>query len=112
MKLGPDELKLAISSSVRVSVPFVLVAPTVSTHGALPGAVTAPYCRWPWAFLPMLPAAVTTVMPRSVTRLAASVSGSVQYDSWIAAPTDMLTTRMLYVVRLATTQTSAAMMWL
>ena len=94
-KVGPDELKLAIVSSARVSVPLVLEAPTVSTQGALPGAVIAPYCSSPAAFFPMLPAAVTTVMPWSVTALTASVSGSVQYDSRIAAPTDMLTTRML-----------------
>ena len=81
MKVGPDELKPAIVSSLRVSVPLVLDAPTVSTHGALAGAVMAPYCSWPWAFLPMLPAAATTVMPLSVIALAASVSGSVQYDS-------------------------------
>ncbi len=66
---------------MRVSVPIVLEAPTVSTHGALPGAVMPPYCSLPAAFLPMLPAAATTVMPLSVTALAASVSGSVQYDS-------------------------------
>ena len=78
MKVGPDELKLAIVSSYRVSVPLVLEAPTVSTQGALPGAVIAPYCSCPCAFLPMLPAAVTTVMPWSVTAFTASVSGSVQ----------------------------------
>jgi len=38
---------------------------------------------------------VTTVMPRSVTRLVASVSGSVRYDSRMLAPTDMFTTLML-----------------
>ena len=43
--VGPDELKSAISSSLRVSVPIVLEAPTVSTHGALPGAVMPPYCN-------------------------------------------------------------------
>jgi hypothetical protein len=65
------------------------------TQGALPGAVIAPYCVWPLAFLPRLPAAVTTTTPASTTRLAASVSGSVRYDSVTAAPTDRLTTRML-----------------
>ena len=58
MKVGPDELKPAIVSSLRVSVPFVLEAPTVSTHGALAGAVMPPYCSSPAAFLPKLPAAV------------------------------------------------------
>src|SRR3954452_3461485 len=108
--VGPAELKLARVSSLRVSVPCVLEAPTVSTHGALPGAVIPPYCGWPAAFLPRLPAAVTTVIPRSVTRLAASVSGSVQNDSRMAAPTDMLTIRMLYNAWLSATQFSAAMM--
>jgi len=58
-------------------VPMVLEAPTVSTQGALPGAPMAPYCGWPFAALPMLPAAATTTMPASTARLAASVSGSV-----------------------------------
>src|SRR5262245_52519670 len=93
--VGPFELKSAIVSSPRVSVPLVLDAPTVRTHGALPGAVIAPYCSWSFWFFPRLPAAVTTVMPLSVTALAASVSGSVQYDSDTPAPTDMLTTLML-----------------
>ncbi len=77
--VGPDELKDAIVSSLRVSVPFVLEAPTVSTHGAFAGAVMPPYCRLPAAFFPKLPAAPTTTMPRSVNALAASVNGSVQY---------------------------------
>src|SRR5918911_1824041 len=34
--VGPRELKLATTSSPRCGVPWVLVAPTVSTHGALP----------------------------------------------------------------------------
>src|SRR5207237_1434439 len=97
MNVGPDELNGAIVSSSRVSVPMVLDAPTVRTHGALAGDVMAPHCNWPAAFLPRFPAAATTVMPLSVTRLTASVSGSVQYYSLTAAPTDMLTTLMLYV---------------
>jgi len=91
-------------------VPIVLDAPTVSTQGALPGAVMPPYCSLPSAFLPRLPAAATTVMPLSVSFLVASVSGSVQYDSWMPAPTDMLTTRMLYAFALAAIQPSAEMM--
>ena len=52
-------------------------APTVSTHGALPGDVMPPYCGCPFAFRPKLPAAVTTTIPASTARRAASVSGSV-----------------------------------
>jgi hypothetical protein len=37
----------------------------------------------------MLPAAATTVMPRSVTCLVANVNGSVQYDSEMPEPTEM-----------------------
>ena len=36
------ELNTAIVSSDRLAVPMWLDAPTVSTHGALPGAVTPP----------------------------------------------------------------------
>ena len=68
-------------SSWRRTVPLVLEAPTVITHGALPGDPIAPYCGWPLAALPRLPAAATTTMPASTARLAASVSGSVLYDS-------------------------------
>src|SRR5437762_1095842 len=95
MCVGPDELKGAIGSSSRVSVPMVLDAPTVSTHGALPGAVMPPHCNWPALFFPWLPAATTTVMPVSVTAFAARVKGSVQYDSYTPAPTDRFTTRIL-----------------
>ena len=61
--VGPRELNVAIVSSPRLGVPFVLEAPTVSTHGALPGALMPPYCGWPAAFLPQLPAAATTTTP-------------------------------------------------
>ena len=37
MYVGPRELKPPIVSSARFGVPFVLDAPTVRTHGALPG---------------------------------------------------------------------------
>ena len=93
--VGPRELKPAMTSSLRFNVPSVLDAPTVSAHGALPGAMMPPYCAPPFAFLPRLPAAVTTTMPLLVTARTASVNGSVQYDSRTAAPTDMFTTRML-----------------
>ena len=36
-------------SSARSTVPMWLDAPTVSTHGALPGAVMPPYCVCPSA---------------------------------------------------------------
>ena len=41
--VGPRELNAAIVSSARSTVPMWLDAPTVSTHGALPGAVMPPY---------------------------------------------------------------------
>ncbi len=41
---GPRELNDAIMSSARLTVPSWLDAPTVSTQGALPGAVMPPYC--------------------------------------------------------------------
>src|SRR5687767_815281 len=40
---GPRELYPAITSSVRMTVPSWLYAPTVRTQGALPGAVMPPY---------------------------------------------------------------------
>ena len=42
--IGPRELNLAIESSSRTRVPLVADAPTVSTQGALPGALIPPYC--------------------------------------------------------------------
>ena len=66
-----------IASSPRLVVLLVVEAPTVSTHGALPGAVMPPYCASPVTrSRPRLPAAVTTTMPESTARFAASVSGS------------------------------------
>jgi hypothetical protein len=41
--LGPIELKGATESSDLSMVPLWLEAPTVSTHGAFPGAVIPPY---------------------------------------------------------------------
>ena len=38
-------------SSWRRTVPLVLEAPTVITHGALPGEPMAPYCGWPFGGL-------------------------------------------------------------
>src|SRR5512144_1061267 len=78
--VGPRELNGAITSSDRSAVPMWLEAPTVTTHGALPGAVTPPYCVRPCGFRPLLPADATTTMPASTTRLAATVSGSALYD--------------------------------
>src|SRR5438128_1459779 len=94
--VGPRELNVAIVSSRRTGVPLVLDAPTVSTHGALPGAAMPPHCGKPAAFLPRLPAAVTTTTPLSTTRFAASVRGSVQNDSWTPAAIETFTTRILY----------------
>ena len=42
-----------------------LDAPTVNTHGALPGAVMPPYCVRPVARCAVVPAAATTTMPAS-----------------------------------------------
>ena len=92
----PSSCTGAMTSSVRSTVPCVFVAPTVRTHGALPGAVMPPYCVSPDPLRPKLPAADTTTMPASTARFAASVSGSDRYDSVTAAPTDRLMTRMLY----------------
>src|SRR3954470_15802841 len=39
---GPLELKLVIRSSPRTDVWFVFIAPTVMTHGSLPGAAMVP----------------------------------------------------------------------
>src|SRR4051812_17541681 len=47
MNPGPRELNAATVSSLRVIVPLWLEAPTVSTQGALPGAVIPPYCVTP-----------------------------------------------------------------
>ena len=52
-------------SSARSTVPMWLDAPTVSTHGALPGAVMPPYCVAPCGLRPLLPAAATTTIPAS-----------------------------------------------
>ena len=79
--VGPRELKAATVSSARSTVPLWLDAPTVITQGALPGAPMPPYCGLPSGPLPRLPAAETTTRPASTARLAASVSGSVVYDS-------------------------------
>ena len=74
---GPRELNAATMSSRRSTVPRSLEAPTVSTHGALPGEAMPPSCGCPAPSRPRLPAAATTTMPASTARLAASVSGSV-----------------------------------
>ena len=50
MAVGPRELNGAMVSSLRLAVPLAFDAPTVSTHGALAGAVMAPYCGLPLAF--------------------------------------------------------------
>ena len=44
MAAGPRELNAATTSSARSGVPLSSLAPTVSTHGALPGAAMLPYC--------------------------------------------------------------------
>ena len=95
IQVGPRELNPATWSSPRASVPAWVAAPTVSTHGALPGDVMPPNCVSPAAFWPRLPAAATTTMPASTARLAASASGSLAYDSNTPEATDRLITRML-----------------
>src|SRR6185436_595413 len=74
---GPRELNPAMVSSPRSAVPLWLEAPTVITHGALPGAPMPPYWGLPSGPRPRLPAAETTTSPASTARFAASVSGSV-----------------------------------
>src|SRR5690349_7533059 len=92
--LGPRELNAATASSARAAVPISLDAPTVSTQGAFPGAPTPPYSALPAGLRPRLPAAETTTMPASTARFAASVRGSVLYDSYTPAATERLMTRM------------------
>src|SRR5512138_3240610 len=93
--VGPCELNAPTVSSLRFTVPEWLDAPTVSTHGALPGAVMPPHCVCPFADCPRLPAAATTTIPAFAARRAASVSGSSQYDSKTPEATDRLMTLML-----------------
>ena len=81
IQVGPRELNTATLSSARATVPWWLEAPTVSTHGALPGEVMPPYSASCAVFCPMLPAEATTTMPASTARFAACASGSVWYDS-------------------------------
>src|SRR6185436_4526174 len=100
--VGPRELNAAMVSSLRSTVPMWLDAPTVSTHGALPGDVTPPYWPCPLAPRPLLPAAATTTMPELTAVSAASVSGSASYDSDTDAAIDMLITRMFSAALLAT----------
>ena len=78
-------------------------APTVSTHGALPGAVIPAYWVTPDGLRPLLPAEVTTTIPAATARLAASVSGSVSYDSYTPVATERFTTRMFSSSLFATT---------
>src|SRR6195256_1784971 len=94
MALGPRELNAGIVSSLRSTVPTWLDAPTVSTHGALPGDVTPPYCPRPSALRPLLPAEATTTMPALTAASVAWVSGSELYDSETPAAIEMLITRM------------------
>src|SRR4026209_2302884 len=95
--VGPAELNFAMVSLLRLLVASSLDAPTVSTHGALPGDVMPPVCFCPSLFCPRLPADATTTMPLSTARWPAGVGGSSQYDSNTPAATDRLMTRMLYV---------------
>src|SRR6185436_5545249 len=53
INVGPRELNAAIVSSARSVVPMWLEAPTVITHGALPGAPMPPYTVWPAASRPL-----------------------------------------------------------
>ena len=93
--VGPRELNAAMASSLRRAVPLWVLAPTVRTHGALPGAVMPPNCVSPSALRPRLPAEATTTIPACAARRAAIVSGSSKYDSVAAAATYRLMTGML-----------------
>src|SRR6266540_1899882 len=95
--VGPRELKGPTVSSLRLTVDMWFEAPTVSTHGALPGDVMAPVSVRPLSSRPRCPAAATTTIPASEARRAACASGSSQYDSNTPDATDRLMTRTLYV---------------
>ena len=98
--VGPREVNAAIVSSARSTVPMWLEAPTVSTQGAFPGDVMPPYCVWLSGLRPLFPAAATTVIPARTARSAASVSGSVVYDSYTPVATERLITRIFSASRL------------
>ena len=98
--VGPRELNVAIVSSERSTVPMWLDAPTVSTHGAFPGAVIPPYCVVPVGAPAVVAGGRDDDDAGRTARCAASVSGSVLYDSYTPAATDKLITRMLQRVAL------------
>jgi hypothetical protein len=76
--VGPRELKKLTTVFERKVEPRVLAEPTVITAGSSPGDPIEPYCSWPEALRPKLPAAATTVMPAATALRAARASGSVR----------------------------------
>ena len=81
-QLGPRELYAATRSSLLAAVSNVLAAPTVIASGALPGDVMPAYPGSPVSgFLPLFPAATTTIRPARVARSTSCTSGSVAAGS-------------------------------
>src|SRR5882724_8827803 len=109
-RVGPRELNDVMPSSLRLSVPKVLTAPTVSADGSSPGEWICPYTFCPAAFLPLFPAAATTTTPRFTSVRTVRHIGSFLYESIAGAPRLMFTTRILYFDLLASTQFSAPRM--
>ena len=86
---GPRELNEARRSSSRTNEPFELFAPTVNTHGKVPGSVMPPHTSHSFVDVsrfgcatfaqstwPTLPAAATTKMLASTSFLVAMASRS------------------------------------
>ena len=106
---GPRELYVATTSSDRCGVPFVFSAPTVIAKGELPGDSMPPITGVPSGVFPRLPAAATTTMPAFTARSTASHSGSSSAGSNTGWPSDRLMTRIPYLSRLSTAQSTARM---
>ena len=96
------------SSSNLAEVPKVLMAPTVSAPGELPGEVTPPKTLVPSFALPKFPAEHTTTMPAATARSTACATGEVRNDSG-REPNDRFTTRIPKFSLLAIANSSASM---
>ncbi len=69
--VGPRELYVVTTSSLRSTLPLVFSAPTVMTSGRLPGTAMPPYtCTSSPSMLtlPLLPADAMTMSPASMSR--------------------------------------------
>src|SRR5689334_7531804 len=96
-------------SSSGVTVPHVLSAATVIALGATPGVVMLASTSWPAAFLPLLPADTETTRPAATACSTLMHNGSVMQGSTCVWPSDMLTTLMPYLPRLAMVHCTPAM---